>query len=291
MKDDCGTNTSTVEVQAWDEWQCTSTDDEPIVGFDHLADHGDIRMSDAGTIFALMSIVREDATVDLRVFSWANRKYERRGGNILLGAVPLVADARRSINPWSLALSGQGTVTAVSLCTTPRSLEVFEWDGIEWISRPSPSIGDVECNWGENGQYPTTSHLELSHDGKTLALAGGFLDTKVSTQAFEWTGTKWESLGGDILRGGKENSLSLFPITVSSWRWGYPFRDTATLALCTSIPGQLTFIVILGTPCYEFPWGPNSKTCVTTLVDLLGMLSITSQIIFSFREQAPNLRW
>ena len=173
-----------------------------------------VALSSNGAVVAIGAIGNDGGGSDtghVRVYVNAGGGWEQRGSD-------LDGSVREGVFGWSVSLSADGTILAVSSQVPPSinsisygQVHVFQWISNAWqplgstLDTPRPSAF---------GQFGTS--LALSDSGTILAM-GDFLDPADfagRVQVFAWTGTDWTQRGNDLL--GSQNDGFGTSVSLSS---------------------------------------------------------------------------
>jgi hypothetical protein len=168
---------------------------EDILGLNTYDRFGEtVSLCDDGNVVAVASRngPNGEETGSVRIFEWNGSDWVQRG--------QAINGAEQGDNKgWALDFSADGNTLAVG---TPQDgysiaglVQVFDWDGSNWVQRGSDIIGDVE---GDRFGFSTS----LSDDGNTLAVgarqSGGNGAQSGQLKVFTWNGAQWEQKGASI---------------------------------------------------------------------------------------------
>jgi hypothetical protein len=159
----------------------------------------DIALSSDGTILAAAAYGNDDTGTDaghVRVFEY----HQGSSSWIQLGA-DIDGEAAGDRSGTSVDLSSDGTILAVGAQTNDGTgtdaghVRVFNWSGSAWTQLGDDIDGEAaDDRFGYN--------IALSSDGTRLAV-GGYLNDGNGTDSghvrvFDWSGSAWTQVGGDI---------------------------------------------------------------------------------------------
>jgi hypothetical protein len=178
----------------------------PIQGLEEYAWCGqEVALDAAGDVLAVSSIStyngEGNSTGSVRVYEWDGVNWQLRGDFIEGQDNPF---GFVTFYGYSLDLSGDGNTLLV---TGPEKwsadgttqkvgyVEVFDWNGVDWIQRGESLFGDVTLmKLGFNSA--------LSTDGQSMVLGGNGFDgseKKGMARVYEWIDDSWTQKGDDIL--------------------------------------------------------------------------------------------
>ncbi len=130
----------------------------------------------------------------VRVYEWSGTGWTQLGGDI-------DGEAAGDRSGWSISFSSDGDRLAIGAPLNDGNgsnaghVRVYEWSGTSW-TRLGGDI-DGEAAWGESGHS-----VSMSSDGDRLAIGAHYNDGNGSNaghaRVYEWSGTSWTRLGGDI---------------------------------------------------------------------------------------------
>ena len=125
-------------------------------------------------------------------------------GTVQRGApVPFDETADETMNPYTVALSGTGSVLAIGFYdVTVGGVElvgvvrVYSWSGVAWVQR-----GDDIDGAAAEGEFGFV--VALSDDGNVVAASAASADTVAeeagAVSVFIWDGTSWSQIGSTIV--------------------------------------------------------------------------------------------
>ena len=128
--------------------------------------------------------------------------YERTGSTWQQLGTDIAFDGEQSLNSQSISLSADGSRVAIG---APRSgtsyseyrsgsVRIYQWSGTMWqqVGGSINGLGRLDYNGNS---------VSISADGNRLAIGAPmpFNDGAGYTRIYEWTGTAWQQLGGNIL--------------------------------------------------------------------------------------------
>jgi hypothetical protein len=126
-----------------------------------------------------------------KVYEWNGTNWNQKGQS-------LTGDNNDDSFGTCVSLSLDGLILAVSAYTyinndNKGQVKVYEWNGISWIQKGLPLIGE------NNGDYFGT-WVSLSSDGLILAVgAYGYDNNRGQVKVYEWNGTLWIQKGETLI--------------------------------------------------------------------------------------------
>lgn len=157
-----------------------------------------VSLSSDGSRIAVGSTLNEgngEEAGHTRIFEWDGTTWQQMGEDI-------DGEAAFDLSGFAVALSADGNRVAISAVENDGfgfasgHVRVFEWDGMAW-----QQIGE-DIDGVSSFTYSGRS-VSLSSNGNRIAIGAiyyffGAGDDSGHTRIFEWDGTAWQQMGGDI---------------------------------------------------------------------------------------------
>ena len=203
-----GQNNQSGRVQVFqnvnNQWQQFGDFEGENVG-DYLSENA---LSDDGNVLAVGAEEHDKGRGCVRVYEYRNGDWKQRGITI----VGLAVDDHFG---WSVALSGDGNIMAVSAHNGENKkgqVRIFEWNGAEWVGKGNPLDGKSEdIRFGFS--------IWLSQDGTILGVGvrknDDASEARGNVQIFERVDNNWVQLGQDLLGAGADDRFG-YSVALSS---------------------------------------------------------------------------
>jgi hypothetical protein len=174
-----------------------------------------VPLSSDGSIVAIGAPFNDGNGQDtghVRIYEWSGSAWVQKGSDID-GAADV--DNRSG---WSVSLSSDGSIVAIGANlsdgngTNAGHVRIYEWSGSAWVQKGSDIDGEAQYN---QAGYS----VSLSSDGSIVAIGAIGNDANGSltghARIYEWTGSAWVQLGGDI-DGEAADDRSGYSVSLSS---------------------------------------------------------------------------
>jgi hypothetical protein len=170
-----------------------------------------VSMNGAGNIIAIGAPSNADGgsgAGHVRIYEWENEAWVQRGEDI-----DGTANYSESGNAIELSADGNTIVIGASkqdeTASNSGQVRVFEWNENDWTPKGNSINGDEANN---NFAYD----VAISNDGNIIAVgaplnSGGFVNGG-QVKIFEWSGSEWLQMGGDLYG---EDNFDRFGYSVS----------------------------------------------------------------------------
>jgi hypothetical protein len=197
QNDGNGTDAGHVRVYAWDgsAWSQLGADIDGEAAGDQSG--SSVALSSDGQTLAVGAYLNNgngSAAGHVRVYEWSGSAWSQLGADI-------DGEAAGDRSGISVALSSDGQTLAVGAYLNDGNgsaaghVRVYAWDGSAWTQLGADIDGEVA---GDESGYS----VALSSDGQTLAVGAyrnaGTGDAAGHVRVYDWDGSAWSQLGGDI---------------------------------------------------------------------------------------------
>jgi hypothetical protein len=204
-----------VRIYEWSgsAWVQKGSDIDGEAGYDQSG--YSVPLSSDGSIVAIGAPFNDGNGQDtghVRIYEWSGSAWVQKGSDID-GAADV--DNRSG---WSVSLSSDGSIVAIGANlsdgngTNAGHVRIYEWSGSAWVQKGSDIDGEAQYN---QAGYS----VSLSSDGSIVAIGAIGNDANGSltghARIYEWTGSAWVQLGGDI-DGEAADDRSGYSVSLSS---------------------------------------------------------------------------
>ena len=190
-----GNNAGLVKIYDWDglEWKQVGNNIEGVATFDRFG--YSVALSDNGNRLAVGATANDEngpASGQVKVYEWDGVSWLQMGGN-------LNGSGSGSLSGWSVALSSSGNRLVIGAVRNEGRVKIYEWNGTSWIQLGNDIFGDSsndKLGWS----------VDLSGNGDRVVMGGPESRGSPFNSAFQagivkvynWNGTRWSQVGGDI---------------------------------------------------------------------------------------------
>ncbi len=194
--DDKGTRSGHVRIYNWDgsAWIQLGSDIQGEIAEDKSGTS--ISLSNDGSIVAIGAPQNDDNgnnSGHVRIYNWDGSSWVKLGDDIDGGS-------SFDFSGESVALSEDGHTVAIGSANSDQNADdtghtsIYNWNGSAWIQLGSDIIGEAT-----NDHSGGSNNISISNDGTIVAIGAISNNGDTGhTRIYEWDGSSWSQLGGDI---------------------------------------------------------------------------------------------